>query len=110
MAASCSCIAGIGVAADPALRSLVDGKQGFIAIRYSCDEGCIPSGSREWHKANSPELHLVRPGAARSTNHGIRCEGDACRANAVMESPEFRRRSIRRLSEVLSVFPHLLFL
>src|ERR1019366_6207727 len=110
MAARRTVAVGVGVAADPALWSLVGGKQGFIAVGYPCSKRGIPAGPRRWRKASSLQLCVVGPGAVRSADHGICGEGDACAADTAMESAELRRSSLRHLPQVLSVFPDLLLL
>src|SRR5208337_3229911 len=110
MAARCAVAVGVGVTADPALWSVVGGKQGVIAVRYPCSKGSVLAAPRGWHKASSLQLCVVGPDAVRCADHGICGEGDACAAHTAMESAELRRSSLRHLPQVLSVFPDLLLL
>src|SRR6266581_4046479 len=110
MAAPHTFAIGVGVAADPVVWSLAYGEQSFIAAGYPCWKRGGPCGVREWRNAGSSQLHIVRPGAAWNAHHGICGAGDACGTDPAMESAKLRRSSIRRLPEVLSVFPDLLCL
>src|SRR6266567_1821327 len=108
MAAPHTFAGGVGVAADPTVWSLADWKQSIVATGYPCGKPGEPCGLREWCNPRSSQLHIVGPGAAWYADHGICGAGDARGADPAMESAKLRRGSIRRLPEVLSVFPALL--